>query len=221
LHKKAYTNLLIFTNATKELCQMQQAERAKVLASEIAGLLTDVRVTLDVSRGLLNEIPAGGARKEEKVRLVIPEMGFFTWFVSGNLFHGDSVFGALHALSLEDLSSGVGVEDVLSRIATNDQPQVARGLRFAISSGQRCTLSYATYCDNTRRDIVLIGCCLRNEEGMPSFFSGIVIEKTEAVFLDGSDPFKAYCDAALSLAQARGNLLATRYLRSALNSAAN
>ncbi|KAA3509658.1 hypothetical protein RMS29_023370 [Agrobacterium rosae] len=206
--------------ALGEFIKMQQAERAKVLASEIAGLLIDVRVNLGVSRGLLNDIPASLASKRETVRLVIPEMGFFTWFVSGNLFHGDGLFGALHGLDLENLSSGVGVENVLSRVATEDQPQVAGGLRFAISSGQRCTLSYTTNPDNIQRDIILIGCCLRNEEGMPSFFSGIVIEKTAAVFLDGSDPFKAYCDAALSLAKERGNLLATRYLKSALNSAA-
>ncbi len=199
---------------------MQQAERAKVLASEIAGLLNDVRVNLDVSKGLLNNIPAASAPKEERARLVIPEMGFFTWFVSGNLFHGDGLFARLHGLNLESLSSGVGVEDVISRIATKDQPEVAGGFRFAISSGKRCSLSYATYADTLCRDIALIGSCLRNEEGMPSFFSGIVVEKTAAVFLDGSDPFKAYCDAALSLAQERGNLLATRYIRSALNSAA-
>ncbi|TNM65251.1 hypothetical protein [Aliirhizobium smilacinae] len=204
--------------APRKVSQMQQAERTKVLVSEIAGLLVDVRANLGVSRGLLEEIPANGPNvRAEKVRLVIPEMGFFTWFVSGNLFHGDSLFAALHGLSLEDLSAGLGVENVLSCIDAKDQPVVARGLSDAISTGERCSLEYATHHDSIHRDIALIGCCLRNEDGLASFFSGIVIEKKEAFFLDGSDPFKAYCDAALSLAQERGNLLAIRYLKSASN----
>jgi hypothetical protein len=66
--------------------------------------------------------------------------------------------------------------------------------------------------------VVLTGCCLRNELGLASFFCGIVIEKKAALVLDGSEPFQAYCDAALSLARERGNLLAARYLKSALNS---
>lgn len=199
---------------------MQQAERTKVLVSEIAGLLGDVKASLGVSRGLLSEIPAVGPHvKADKVRLVIPEIGFFTWFVSGDLFHGDSLFGALHGLRPEDLAAGIGVEIVLSQIDATDQAEVARALSNAISTGETCSVDYTTSPDGTGREIAMIGCCLRNEEGVPSFFSGIVIEKRAAYFLDGLDPFKAYCDAALSLARERGNLLATRYLKSAINSA--
>lgn len=196
---------------------MEQMERTKVLTSEIAGLLSDVRENISHSRKLLQDAPAGLSVRET-VRLVIPEIGFFTWFVAGNLYHGDSMFAALHGLLVEDLAAGVAVEDLLGMMAERDQPHVAEGLFQAIQTGERCNIEYSTFPDGIRRDVVLIGCCLRNEDGLASFFCGIVVEKQAALILDGSEPFKAYCDAALSLARERGNLLAARYLNSALNS---
>ncbi len=199
---------------------MQHAERTKVLAGEIAGLLLDVRVNIGISRGLLKDASSRATEVgRERVRFVIPEMGFFTWFVAGNLYHGDSLFAALHGLDLEGLSSGLPVEALLSQIDRRDQPHVAKGLHWAISTGDRCSLEYSTVLDGSRRQVAMIGCCLRDAEGQPSFFCGIVVEKKAELFLDVSEPFKAYCDAALMLAKERGNLLAARYLRSALNAA--
>jgi hypothetical protein len=197
--------------------QLEQMERTKVLTSEIAGLLSDVRENISVSRKLLQDAPKVPSTREN-VRLVIPEIGFFTWFVAGNLYHGDSLFAALHGMEVEDLAAGVAVEDLLGRMGKSDQPQVAHGLFQAIKTGERCYLEYSTYPGGTQRKVVLTGCCLRNELGLASFFCGIVIEKKAALVLDGSEPFQAYCDAALSLARERGNLLAARYLKSALNS---
>ena len=197
--------------------QLEQMERTKILTSEIAGLLSDVRENISLSRRLLQDAPSVPSA-HETVRLVIPEIGFFTWFVAGNLYHGDSLFAALHGMEAEDLAAGVAVEDLIGRMEKSDQPQVAHGLFQAIKTGERCHLEYSTYPGGTQRKVVLTGCCLRNELGLASFFCGIVVEKKAALVLDGSEPFQAYCDAALSLARERGNLLAARYLKSARNS---
>lgn len=198
---------------------MEQMERTKVLTSEIAGLLSDVRETISLSRKLLQDAPRDLPAKDP-VKLVIPEIGFFTWFVAGNLFHGDSLFAALHGTTVEDLAAGVAVEDLICGMGEHDQPRVAEGFYQAIKTGERCCLEYMTYPDGIPRNVILTGCCLRNDQGLASFFCGIVVEKKAAIILDGSEPFQAFCDAALSLARERGNLLAARYLKSAIHTTA-
>lgn len=214
-----YPTLQIWTNWEEDR-RMGQLERTKELAMEIAGLLMDVQANIGVSRGLLEKAPfEPRGNRESQVRLVIPEIGFFTWFVAGNLFHGDSLFAALHGLALEDMCAGVAVEEVLLRVDQADRPGVAHTLHEGIMTGQRCTMEYTVCSGGICHRVLAIGCCLRNDQGLPSFFSGIAIEKKNELFLDRSDPFRSYCDAAMTLAQERGNLLAERYLRSAINSA--
>jgi len=197
---------------------MHHAERTRVLAEEIEGLLLEVRANIGISRGLLREAPSRvDYTANERVQFVIPEMGFFSWFVSGNLFHADSIFASLHGLNLQDLSVGLPVEVVLSHIDDYDQAHVAGGLHQAIITGDRCALEYFTVSAGGRRQVAMIGTCLRDTQGQPSFFCGIVTEKKADLLLDASEPFKTYCDAALALANERGNLLAARYLKSALN----
>lgn len=199
--------------------ELEQMERTKVLTSEIAGLLSDVRENIGLSRKLLQDAPKHTPTRET-VRLVIPEIGFFTWFVAGNLFHGDSLFAALHGMEVEDLAAGVGVEALIGHMTERDQPCIADGFYQAIKTGERCCLEYSTCPDGMHRNVVLTGCCLRNEQGLASFFCGIVFEKKASLIVDDSEPFRAYCDAALSLAHERGNLLAARYLKSAIHTTA-
>jgi hypothetical protein len=194
-------------------------ERTKVLTSEIAGLLCDVRENISLSRKLLQDAPRDLAPRDP-VKLVVPEIGFFTWFVAGNLFHGDSLFAALHGTKVENLAAGVAVEDLIGCMGERDQSRVAEGFYQAIKTGERCCLEYRTYPDGIPRNVILTGCCLRNDQGLASFFCGIVVEKKAAIILDGSEPFQAFCDAALSLARERGNLLAARYLKSAIHTTA-
>lgn len=198
---------------------MEQMERTKVLTSEIAGLLSDVRENISLSRKLLQDGPQDLPARDP-VKLEIPEIGFFTWFVAGNLFHGDSLFAALHGTTVEDLAAGVAVEDLISCMGQRDQPRVAEGFYQAIKTGERCCVEYMSYPGGIPRNVVLTGCCLRNDQGLASFFCGIVVEKKAAIILDGSEPFQAFCDAALYLARERGNLLAARYIKSALHTTA-
>lgn len=147
------------------------------------------------------------------------EMGFFSWLVPANKLHADATFGRLYAFDKDQLSAGIGVEEVLDRVIEEDRPKIARGVHHAIVTGEPSSAYYRiTLPDGSRRDLVSFGTCFRDEDGVPSIYTGTVMDASLPQVAFGDDPLKAHCLAALELAEKGGQELAVRYLSSALAS---
>jgi PAS domain-containing protein len=147
-----------------------------------------------------------------------PAMGFFTWIVGANTLYGDPMFADIYGLPQEDLAAGIPVEKVIERIDPRDQAQIARSVHDAILGGNQTSSSYRVIDpDGGSRKILSFGRCLRDEEGIPSIFSGAIVEADATQVIFASEPLRAHCRAALELAEAAGEEGVARYLSLALS----
>jgi PAS domain-containing protein len=147
-----------------------------------------------------------------------PAMGFFTWIVGANTLYGDPMFADIYGLPHEDLAAGIPVEKVIERIDPSDQPQIARSVHQAILSGTQTSSTYRVLDpDGGSRTILSFGRCLRDEEGIPSIFSGAIVEAAATQVIFAADPLLAHCRAALELAEAAGQDNVARHLSLALS----
>lgn len=71
--------------------------------------------------------------------------------------------------------------------------------------------------DGSALSLVSFGRCLRDDIGVPTFYTEAVMAASSPQVAEGNDGLEAHCRAALALAQERGNELAIRYLSSAIN----
>lgn len=146
-------------------------------------------------------------------------MGFFVWHVSENLLFGDAFVADLYNISAENVSAGVNVEDILAKIVPEDRPRIARNIHNAILSGNFSSAQYrVVLASGGQRSVVSFGRCLKDKDGLHSFYSGTVIDLTSSDISLDNDPLSTLCRAALSLAERSGNALTARYLSSALRS---
>lgn len=148
---------------------------------------------------------------------VCESMGFFTWSVPDNILFGDAIFATLYELPEIDLRKGVSVEQILSKIVEHDRPAMAERIHEAIVSGETTSSAYRIrLSDGVSRELVAFGRCNRDDTGVPSYFTGAVMDKSLPGVMFGDDALEAHCRSAHSLAKTTGNELAARYLSSAL-----
>lgn len=148
---------------------------------------------------------------------VCQSMGFFTWSVPDNILFGDTVFAALYEMAEHDLRKGVAVEQILAKILEHDRPLMAKRIHEAIVSGETTSSAYRIRMSNgASRELVAFGRCIRDDTGVPSYFTGAVMDKSLPGVVFGDDPLEAHCRFAHSLAKTTGNELAARYLSSTL-----
>lgn len=148
-----------------------------------------------------------------------PSIGFYTWLVPMNALYGDAIFAKLYGIAPEVVSAGVDVEVILGKIIEEDRHRIAGNVRKAILTGELSSGSYRILLpDGKLRTLTSFGRCFRNESGDASFYSGAVIDTPASGQALGNDTLVALCQAALSLAEQRGNELTARYLLSALKS---
>ena len=144
-------------------------------------------------------------------------MGFFTWSVPDNILFGDAVFAALYEIPELELRKGLPVEQILTRMVEHDRPAMAQRIHEAIVSGETTSSSYRIrLCSGASRELVAFGRCIRDDTGVPSYFTGAVMDKSLPGVVFGDDALEAHCRSAYSLAKKSGNDLAARYLSSAL-----
>lgn len=146
-------------------------------------------------------------------------MGFFTWNVQDNLLFGDEIFGDVYSLSSKQIATGVPVEVILDRIVVEDRGRVAETVHHGIISGEAGTLHYSVLgSDGSKMNVVAFGRCLRDADGVPSFYTGSIMLASQAVLAVATRPLEGHCRAALCIARDDGHELAARYLSSALRS---
>lgn len=144
-------------------------------------------------------------------------MGFFTWSVPENILFGDAIFSALYEMPEHALRKGIAVEQILTKILEHERPLMAKRIHEAIISGEPTSSAYRIRLFNgATRELVAFGRCIRDDTGIPSYFTGAVMDKSLPGVVSGDDALEAHCRFAHSLAMTTGNELAARYLSAAL-----
>ncbi|UHS59779.1 PAS domain-containing protein [Agrobacterium vaccinii] len=145
-------------------------------------------------------------------------MGFYTWHIAENKLYGDPYLAELYGISIEELAKGISVEQIFAIMVDDDRAVIASNVHSAILTAEPSIGRFRVrHSDGTTRSLVSFGRCLHDEVGVPTFYTGAVIDASSPHIAEGNDPLEAHCRAALSLAKRRGNDLAARYLSSALN----
>lgn len=147
-----------------------------------------------------------------------PSMGFFTWIVGANTLYGDPLFADIYGLPHEELAAGIPIEKVIDCIDPRDRSQIARSVHQAILNGNQANSNFRVVgAGGGARRIVSFGRCLRDEEGIPSIFSGAIVETVASPGVFASEPLRAHCRAALELAEKSGEQRVVRHLSAALS----
>ncbi len=143
-------------------------------------------------------------------------VGFYSWVVPENKVYGDQVIASIFGVPDQELASGAPIERVIRYINEGDRQRVAKSIHDAILTGFTYQENYRiTHPDGRQIDVAANGRCLRDAEGVPYIYSGTVTIQSAAVA--AADPLETHCRAALWLATKRRQMLAARYLTSALN----
>lgn len=149
-------------------------------------------------------------------------IGFFSWNVPLNRVYGDEVVAEVFAISCKDLSIGAPIEALIQHVDEGDRQRLAKAIHDAIITGMPFRCEYrVTHPGGRRIRIVANGRCFRDEQGVPSIYSGTVTlargQGTGTEAEQDDDPLETHCRAALGLATTRHHALAARYISSALN----
>lgn len=149
----------------------------------------------------------------------LSKMGFFSWNVPDNMIHGDRTFGIIYEIEPQHLASGVPVEMILTRIVDEDRARLAERIHAVLLGGEPSLSQYRISCPSgLTKSLVSMGSCSNDEEGLPSYYAGAVIEATVPVRDVADTPLATHISIALQHARNDNHELAERYLLSALRS---
>ena len=111
----------------------------------------------------------------------VSHMGFFSWVVPENSLTDDEMFAHLYGFTVEQVIRGVTVEEIMARIIPGDRERVAFECHSSILTGAAGLTTFTVF-DGTRyRHIASIGRCLKDIDGVPSFYTGTVFERPRRV----------------------------------------
>lgn len=112
----------------------------------------------------------------------MPKTGLFTWDVPQNRIYGDEIFADVYGLSPLHAASGVPIEEILLRIFELDRAETAKQTHQGILNGRLGSVQYRVLTGGKLRTVSAFGRCLKDEEGVPSFFSGGVAGDVQFAF---------------------------------------
>lgn len=109
--------------------------------------------------------------------LIANNIGFFTWDLEHDRNCGDHVMAELFDMDKNELSTGVSIEVILSRIAVEDKERLAKAVHEAITTGSFYGETYSVlHRDGKRRSVSAYGRCFRDAEGSPTHYAGFVTD---------------------------------------------
>lgn len=145
--------------------------------------------------------------------------GFYSWSLPLNMLTADKAFAEIYEINVQDLARGVPVEFILARIVEEDRPRLAERIHEVILGGEPFVSSYRINCPSGRvKALLSMGSCAKDQDGIPSIYSGIVLVEHELEIGVRATTLAAQISNALELARSDGRELTERYLSSALRS---
>lgn len=145
--------------------------------------------------------------------------GFYSWSVPSNTLTADRAFAEIYEIDHDHLAHGVPVEYILERIVEEDRPRLAARIHSVILGGPPALSPYRIVCPSgTTKSLLSMGSCTTDTDGVPAFYSGIVLVEP-GLNQDLEFPsLKETIASAISTAKAEDLALTERYLSSALRS---
>lgn len=151
--------------------------------------------------------------------LVSDKVGFFTWDLEQDRNCGDHVMAALFDIDQDELSKGVPIDLILSRISDEDRPRLAKAVHEAITTGAFYAQKYVVSHRNGKKIAVSAsGRCIRDLGGTPTHYAGFVTTVPTVAVNSAQEHIKELCRMLQDLAEGHGLELAARHLKAAGNS---
>lgn len=148
--------------------------------------------------------------------LVSDKIGFFTWDLEQDRNCGDHVVAALFDIDQSDLSKGVPIDLILSRIADEDRPRLAKAVHEAITTGVFYAQTYFVPHRNGKKiAISAFGRCIREIDGTPTQYAGFVTDVPTLAVNSTREHMKVVCGMLEQWAQRQGLELVARHLKAA------
>jgi PAS domain-containing protein len=145
--------------------------------------------------------------------------GFYSWSVPSNTLTADRAFAEIYEIDHNDLARGVSLEFILDRIIEEDRPRLAGRIHSVILGGPPALSPYRIRCPSgTTKSLLSMGSCSTDTDGVPAFYSGIVLVEREIKQDREVAGLKETIASAISTAKAEELELTERYLSSALRS---
>lgn len=145
--------------------------------------------------------------------------GFYSWSLTQNTLTADKAFATIYEIDERDLARGVPVEFILERIVEDDRPRLAKRIHEVILGGKPYVSRYRINCPSgPAKSLISMGSCAKDEEGVPSIYSGIVMVEQELEVELREATLELQISNAIELARSNGRELTERYLSSALRS---
>lgn len=111
----------------------------------------------------------------------LPDAGFFTWDIPGNMLYADGALASLFGLSSEDAGQGLPIEDYLARVHPDDVSHLGKAIRDSIVAHRPQQETYRVLnADGFYRSVTCFGRGFRDREGEPVRYVGIVVPSDEA-----------------------------------------
>lgn len=109
-------------------------------------------------------------------------IGLYAFDVCANRLIGDSMFAEIHGLSSNSAAEGLSIEFIINRIVDGDRERTAREVHTAILSGEFIQSEFRVKTESGLiKHIDWFGRCMRDNEGMPTQFTGGVIDRTKGL----------------------------------------
>jgi PAS domain-containing protein len=103
------------------------------------------------------------------------EAGVYTWCVATDVQYGDSLVAVLFGLDPEDVRRGLPLSVFTDRIHPDDRAEVSRLITKAVIDGQPFNAEDRVIgIDGEVQEVIDLGRCYYDRNGMPHFCSGIV-----------------------------------------------
>jgi PAS domain-containing protein len=102
----------------------------------------------------------------------LPQFGLFTWNVPENRLVADEIYASIYGLSAEKLAKGIGIEEIIGLIYEDDRERAARSTHASILAGKLGTIDYRISVGGLLRNVSAYGRCFRDEDDIPSYFTG-------------------------------------------------
>jgi len=106
----------------------------------------------------------------------LPKLGLFSWDVIENRLTADEVYADFYNIDPDRLVSGLSIEQVIGQIAESDREQAARVTHTALITGKFSSLVVHIERRGITTPYLCYGRCLRDEDGMPTVFTGGLTE---------------------------------------------
>jgi len=109
-------------------------------------------------------------------------MGMWSWDAQKDIFRGDAISANLFGFTEAKAASGVTFDEIKSALHPNDRAEFERAHKEALISGRGPVVEYRVHRRDRRwRRVIASGRCLRDSEGRPAEYLGVVVEIEQVI----------------------------------------